>query len=731
MAKEEKEIALKHINLDPRKDIFVKPRGFGGSKNSTPPIEIDKFKQMINNLEQLQAINLYNRQWIYFVILLSEEYHTSGVQNMLKEMYLELISVLDDIKILVKGDKRNLANFLEKDKINLSIRKYIVEMKALDNQEKIGESLRKLIKEDVDNKNPFRIVVQTIDSSNSEERIKIAEELKKYLGDEFKQNIRLGTFSCISNSKQIKTLSSLPFIKIIALQPTSKSSSFNTPCLVNEFKKFIIAKPEEDYGVLCILDTGVSSVNLRDYISGIDCNGFANAEDILGHGTKVASVAIFGTDLLFKKQILRPKCKILNFKIAHDDAENVEIDSALIAALDKYGDSIFVYNLSYNYIFIEENYRIELAERLDKIIQEKNLFVINSGGNIDLTTARNFNKNSEEYLTKFPCYSPAEVKSIFSVGSICKTSNLSGIKISTTSRLTVHPLFLENEIERRNYIKPDANTFGGNNLLEIERGDFKHYPDLEFPVINKEGEIIYDFGSSLASPLIAQSVLKLRKEYPQFKNCETYKAIILNNSVIHNYNGQNLFSLIDIDKIGYCNNSIFLNFEGVSKPHQRKEDDKQKNCCECFSVEFYMPPEAGSIDIVAVHSNNYKFRKLDKQNTRLVIKVIKGNGRALAKDFGNLGQFSQVLYGTYTFKRNFEGNWKIQVYIETKGIPSELTKEVLVRWGISLKINFSNISKEELKEIYEKIRGIINKEVEYESEAIPLFEKMQEQAITA
>lgn len=703
--KNEKKDNLKHITLIPKKGQFVKPRGFGGSKFRAPPIKIDDFKVMINKLEDLKSIEVHNKKYIYFMIILTIEYHSSGVQDMLKRLNFNLISVLDDYRILVKGDKDILGRIREESDIKLNIRKYILEVKKLDDQEKIGESLQKLLKEDVDNTKGFSIILKTIDSDDIEENNKIRTELKEYLGSEYKFNANTGTFSGISNSKTIKGVSKLPFVRYLSLKPKAGISTDSQETLVEELKNFKIGKADEQYGNICILDTGINSTLFKDLIVKEDSYIYDDTNDILGHGTQVASVALFGIDLLNKNRILIPKCKLLNFKIAHDDPGNVDIEDALITAIERYKDSTFVFNLSYNYIDIDDRYRIMLAEKLDKAIQESNIIVVNSGGNLSLPEARNFISNYPDYLVKFPCFFPSEIKSIFSVGSICKTSLYDNIIISKFTRLTVTPLLINNEKDWGNYIKPDANTFGGDNLLEIERGRFKCYPDLEFPVITNSGKIVYGVGTSLAAPLMSQVFLKLKKMYNHFKNCETFKAILLNHCIIHNCNGQTMFSFLDFDNIGYCNDSIYLNYEGTTRPHQRKEDDNKKNVCECLTVEFEMPKEAKSVDIVAVHSNNYKFRNLIKQNTRLVIKVIKGNGKALKKHFGNLGQFSQVLYGTYAFNRNFEGIWKIQVYLETKGIPSKYVKDVLVRWGLSLKVNFGNIDSKNLREMYGILSG--------------------------
>ena len=697
---------LKHIIIEPNEDMFLKPIRSGRSKFRAPPIEIDRFKEMINKLEKLQYLEVNQRKYVYFMIVLTSEYHIPGVQEMLKKLGVQMISVLDDFRILVKGDKDLLSKFAETENIYLYIRKYILEIKELDNQEKIGESLRKLMQKDVDRKEAFSVVIETMDIEEEEEKKILIDNIEKKIGKDYKFNSKISTFSCLSDSKTIKEISNLPFVKLVSLKPRSKLSLTDYDVkIVDEMKDAKISDITDDNGTICVLDTGVKSDLFSGLISKEDRGIYENAQDLLGHGTMVASVALFGTDLLFKRKKLIPKCRILNFKIAHDDPD-VDIEDALISAIEKYKDEVFIYNLSYNYYEIEDNLRISLAEKLDKIIQEANVIVVNSAGNISKPEAKSFINQYPDYLVKFPCYCPAETKSIFSVGSICKKSDAYNVKLSTCTRLTVTPLLIDSEIERRNYIKPDINTFGGNTLLEVEKGQFKCYPDLEFPVLNMDGQIVYDLGTSFAAPLISQALLKLKKQYPQLKNSETFKAILLNHCVIHNCNGQNLFSLLDIDNIGYCSNSVFINFEGITKPHQREEEDRTKNKCECFSIEFDMPPEARSIDLVAVHSNNYKFGKSYKQNTRLVIKVMKGSGKALAKNFGNLGQFSQLLYGTYTFKRNFEGKWKIQVYLETRGIPSEQAKNISIRWGISIKVNFGNISLGELKKMYGIISGV-------------------------
>jgi hypothetical protein len=179
-----------------------------------------------------------------------------------------------------------------------------------------------------------------------------------------------------------------------------------------------------------------------------------------------------------------------------------------------------------------------------RLIQEANVLVVNSCGNIIDSEAEPYIADYPKYLLKFPCYSPAEAKSIFSVGSICRSSTSEEIKISSFTRLGVTPLLMSSLDQRSNYIKPDINTYGGNNIIDISSNRITNSSDLEFPVFTNTGEIVYKVGTSLAAPLISQSFLKLKNLYPHYYNSETFKAMLLNQAKIHSCENQPLFSLL-------------------------------------------------------------------------------------------------------------------------------------------------------------------------------------------
>ena len=705
----------KHIPLNPKKSNFVKMRKSSRQKLNIVPLELDEFKKLLNKLDNLETLDINNNQYLYFVLILNAEFHLQQVQDMISKLNFEIISILESTKLLVRANKNIIADLKDEKKIPKNRRQYISDIKPLEDNDKIGCSLLKLFEEDKNDSSQISLIIDST-GKNEEERTKIYSEISKIVGKEVKIKSNFSFLSCISTIKSAKQIAKLPYIKSIALKPTPELSDLQFYSMGKKFSNIEISEESENYGTICILDTGMNTDSFSAGNVINDKSIFPDSADYLGHGTSVASVALFGTDLLKGEPILVPKCNILNFKIAHQDTRELDIEYSLQQAINKYKEKIFVYNISSNYFEIDPIMRKSLAEQLDSFVQKSKVIVVNSGGNISSKEVDSLIKKYPSYLSNFSCQYPSECKNLFSVGSICKNSTETNILLSSYSRVGVTPFLLNKLSNINNYIKPDINTFGGNNY-QITKGNlFIENRSLLFPVFDRTGNMVLSAGTSLAAPLIGQSFLKLKKLYPHFLNPETFKAILLNQCKIHNLSNQPLFSLIRLDDVGYCeNSSLFLNYEGKCRPHQRKEEDRKMENCESFSVEFDMPLEAVSLDIVGVHSNNYEFNRLENQNIRLVTKIMKPGQEekktAMQKDFGNLGSFSSVLYGTYHFKRDFAGKWKIQVYVETKGIPRDALKDIEVRWGISLRINLAqNILKDKYDEIYESLGGSIVKE---------------------
>jgi hypothetical protein len=335
------------------------------------------------------------------------------------------------------------------------------------------------------------------------------------------------------------------------------------------------------------------------------------------------------------------------------------------------------------------------------------------------------NSSYPKYLTQHHVYAPAEARNIFAVGSICSTSKLNVPIMANHTRIGIPPIYLDEEIDKYIYFKPDIHTYGGNSIPNQVLKRNVTTSELGFPVIAPNGSIILDIGTSYSAPLIALCFARLYGKFGDIlKNSETYKAILINQSIYSQCNGFTTFSLLDTKNVGNCTDGIYLNFEGESEPHEKAENQKRKQVIKCKKIKFYVPEEAESIDAVVVHSNNYIEQDGKNFKTKVILKLKKPSGTPLKKEYGNIGKNSATTYARYKLGRNYNGKWEAELHIETTGIPKEIFDRIKIRFGVSLRINLKQEHKNILTQIYEKVKDYsdatekspeIDKIVEFES----------------
>jgi hypothetical protein len=705
MAKENKSNEeLPHITLEPSNNTRTQDvrRGFGSF--SFKPIEQDQFKNMLGEVISVGTVITEKFRNTYFLIDLTTEYYSPAVYDMLKSLNLEIKTVLNEMQIVVKGDEKHLKEYEEKSKILKKITNPIRRIHPLDENEKIGSELLSKIKEDVDRTKVFPISIKLIDNLDEVEE----SEFKKQLGEELKKDLNpkylkySKQFICGSSAKRVERLSKIQYIKRITkipkIKPQEESSESEIYLRKGEFR--ITANPM--CPTICIIDSGVSN-ELSKFCSHQDPFIFNSPNDTVGHGTGVSTIAIFGEDIIKKSKSLIQKTKLISVKLDDKEAKDVAIEEAIMHAINKYSNQTKIFCLSYAFLDdIDLRERLEIVKRLDYFLQEKNVILLISAGNIDLLDAYSRKSDYPNYLTNFPVLSPSEAKNAFAVGAICKKSTTEKCIPSVITRMGLNPIFLRDELDKYRFFKPDIFTYGGNSELKLKGVNILPSPDLELPVMDLEGNLKYSLGTSFSAPLMALCFSRLYQKY-SYENSETYKAVMLNQANYAEINNLPVHYIVDTKNVANSNDGIYLNFEGKVTPRVRREDVKKINVFECKSVEFHMPPEAESIDIFTVHSNNYKFQDLRKYNTRLVVQIIKGNGVAIAKKYGTISRNCANTYAHYDFSRNFEGTWKINVHVETRGIPAEELEKLRVRFGVSLRINLKQEYKDKLKEIHEKV----------------------------
>lgn len=708
---EKEENFKKFIKLTP--EISEKNRIItGGGSSPRNIISKEDFQNKLTNAISFGTIRYEELEKTYFFLELHRNYYSEHIKNTLKKLNLEIETVFEPQKILVSGktEKINIRNL---DELPNYVFESVKDIKTVESSDKIGVNLRKIfsgLRED----QTININMEVLDSKDLKHE-KLIQYIKSILKDEslskeIKYYEDLGIISCSCRKSSIDNFSKSPIIKKIFLPPKAKkvNTEISQKELIEKFNNLEFKVEEKrDLPTICLIDSGISEI-FEDYVIINDNNIFNNKKDNIdsgGHGTKVASLALFGFDLLEKKKLLKNQSKLISYKIEDVEGEaNINLVIEIINAIKKYSDKTKIFSISYADPTIDPEVHISFINRLDKFIQEKNVIVCVSAGNVDPNDIYTNISKYPQYLKLFPVLHPSDGKNIFSIGSICKqTLDLNRLILSTHTRIGLSPTMISKIEDKSQFFKPNVHTYGGNNMNGIGVD-----PLHELPVINKYGHMVYDAGTSFATPLIALMLAKLYNVYQNdYGNSETYKAILLNKCEFDEFSHIPIFYYINFQNITEISDNILINFEGKLEPLLRIEDNTARRKKERVSrghiIKFFLPKETESIDIITVHSSNYQNNNVLYHNTRLIVKIIKSNGVALQKKYGTPSRFSPITFGHYTFQRNFEGVATVEITTETRGISDFDLSGIKIRYGVSLKLNLKEENRKNIKSIYNEI----------------------------
>lgn len=252
--------------------------------------------------------------------------------------------------------------------------------------------------------------------------------------------------------------------------------------------------------IICVLDDGVLfPKNIEGVVAGewiaSDIGYHTSA-----HGTKVASRIIFGDDLAEQIQSgeLKPKARVINAVIS--DGKSVT-ESKLISRIRKAVKDIkhitTTFCLAFNdmdSIFGEKSVS-RLAYELDIISYNEGVNFVVSMGNHELWKNTN-NINDIFELEEARLASPAESFYALSIGAITKDHHPNSMSdINCLSPFSRHGYGFANSY------KPDLVYPGGNICKSNQKYFIPKTSNLL--VINSEGYISQDFGTSFSAPLAA------------------------------------------------------------------------------------------------------------------------------------------------------------------------------------------------------------------------------------
>jgi Subtilase family len=266
-----------------------------------------------------------------------------------------------------------------------------------------------------------------------------------------------------------------------------------------------------DLPIVCILDDGIKFPNnLKDCIAGR-----WTPKDITGgttctHGTKVASCAIFGESL--KEQIrqknLTPQLRVIDAVISDGKSKLPEpvLIERIKSAVREIKSVTKIFCLSFNQFkaFDEENIS-NIAYELDVLTREHDVQFVLSAGNHKLWLLYD---KLEEILDDDDgrVASPAESFYGLTVGSITTDNHERSI-----SHINQISPFSRYGLGYAGSAKPDVVYPGGN----VYRYNTKNFISAESVyVINSNGGISLEFGTSFSAPLAARDIAFLTRELP-------------------------------------------------------------------------------------------------------------------------------------------------------------------------------------------------------------------------
>lgn len=352
---------------------------------------------------------------------------------------------------------------------------------------------------------------------------------------------------------------------------------------------------------MCIIDSGINKNVFNGVVISYKKHSDASSwDDEDNHGSKVASVAMLKR-IDPTQSVFEPLCRMFAYKIT-TDLDDSELHLAIKRSIILFKNETKVFNLSTNYS-IYNNVIADITNDLDKFIQKNNIILVNSCGNVPEAIMSDY--RYPDYLKTYSCLSPSMGKYIFSVGSYANGES----KASICKKREISPYCamgknLDVEDDR---IKPDILCAGGN--LEKTSTQIRYNPDLGIDVIDNMGKLVKEWGTSFSAPLCSNLLARLEYMYPDIKNIETLKAILLSNCIIDKFNGNHIFKLPEnIDEILYSNKEVTYFSEGIIDAKRQYDKVRRRQLINTNILKFYVPRGTRSLKIFLVHSDNYEFQ---------------------------------------------------------------------------------------------------------------------------
>lgn len=318
-------------------------------------------------------------------------------------------------------------------------------------------------------------------------------------------------------------------------------------------------KIPENLPIVGVIDTGVN--NIEPYknliLPTINITGQVD-RDLSGHGTLVAGLCIFGSELPASIQNeYQAKCRILPIKSLHKSTDVINFPAMLRSIrLANEQNGVRIFNMSLTLAIVKDYNETfsHFAYELDKLTYELDILIIISVGNFDSLSLQDLLTTDHHQDHDYPSFF-YHLNSTSPVHN-CKSTNIC-VPSESLNNLSIGALAGNLQIDDKSDISPSANHpayysrkshFDYNHDLhnkpfkKNQRNKYLNKPDLVFEGgdLHRDDsgmEVLRDpsdfyaktSGTSLSAPLVASIVAEIVQEYPGL-NMQSIKALLINSA---------------------------------------------------------------------------------------------------------------------------------------------------------------------------------------------------------
>jgi hypothetical protein len=634
--------------------------------------KIDIFEQIDSTVSEIQSKLLFDNESIYFRLDLKSVLKHPVSSSAIKALSGEILGFLDSTQrhLLIAANPSNLTNITRKS----DIKKYVRLVRPMNKNEQL------LIQEGPDRISCFIHLVPNIADYKSSRYL---TEIQDYL----LQNEYFVTYDKAykldllrietSRNKLDALIRDINYIYCIeSIQPgvlnDLKVNHLSKVTHNNYTSEDIVSN--DNLPLVVVMDTGLNEIDrLSNLIEFRDqYKSFNTPDDDTdgphGHGTPISHLVIFGDGGNI------PRAKIGSYKI-YSPMDIFSGQTGIIDSIEKYSDRSRLFVSSIN--FTRNRYNENIFRKINKLIQEKNLVVAFSAGNITNYEGISLRSDYPSYLSRFPIDEPGCRVSIVSVGSIVKKpSDIAQQNMPSPFSKTGHAL--ESLFKCP---KPEVAYHGGNLDSKLSSEGLGVFS------VDKQGKSLPFTGTSFSSPQFIGVVADIERVYgKQIANAETLKAISIVSSkeIVSEYVGFG-----DPKSFTSCTKHQALwVFEGnLPFPYtEMNAENKKYRITRYHDLYVEIPYSVVEITLCIVHSDNYNRNLFPSLNTFLAVEAQKQGNISNQTPIYVSNEKSHIKIFRWRYKKKrMGGTWRFRIFPNyTEYVLSEYRREILVRYGCAI-----------------------------------------------